>query len=264
MPTTSRSKVGIESRRHVPRVGRFYDLDPETSYPSVTTILSALAKGALVNWAANTERAFVIDVAAKLYTDLANTPPMSRDAYVRSLTQRLGLEKAHEKELAKGQEVGSQAHHYIEWLTRKRMGQVVGRAPEITPDAERAVAAWVEWTQSVACEPLLVEEVVWSRTHEYAGTIDLVANINGVLTLVDYKTGKKVYREAFLQSAAYQVALEELGHGRVEQAYIVRLPKLVTDAPFEVVQVPERDALFATFLALKAVWAWANEGGAVS
>jgi hypothetical protein len=34
------------------------------------------------------------------------------------------------------------------------------------------------------------------------GTMDLLAEVNGEVTLVDFKTGKAIYPEAFLQSVA--------------------------------------------------------------
>src|SRR5437879_13321705 len=68
---------------------------------SVTTILQVISKPALVAWSAKVERELVTSASADLYEDVAGTPRMSRAAYLVTLRSRLGLVKAHTKELAK-------------------------------------------------------------------------------------------------------------------------------------------------------------------
>jgi hypothetical protein len=65
-----------------------------------------------------------------------------------------------------------------------------------------------------------------------------------------------------LQSVAYQRALSEMGHGRVDGGLIVRLPKVTTDPGFEVVVVPPARELFPAFLAARQLWAWQAAAGA--
>jgi hypothetical protein len=86
--------------------------------------------------------------------------------------------------------------------------------------------------------------------------MDVLARVNGVLTLVDFKTGKAIYPEARLQSVAYSVALQEMGYLAPVQAVIVRLPKVEGDPAFEVQVVPPVAELFPVFLAAKALWTW--------
>ena len=139
----------------------------------------------------------------------------------------------------------------------------VGPAPIISPSAHLAVSAWEEWKASIDFKPLLCEQAVWSHKHEYAGTMDLLAEINGRVTLIDWKTGKSVYREAFLQNAAYRVAMIEMGllPNQVEcDGLIVRLPKLETDPTFEAVKVTEdMGALFEVFMHTKRLWEWTQK-----
>jgi PD-(D/E)XK nuclease superfamily protein len=236
--------------------GRFYDVDG-ASYPSVTHILQVISKPALINWAANQERTLVSEAAAELYLDLAKIPTaMPRSAYLTTLQARIGKMKAHQKELAKAGEIGTQVHHLIEWNLRRSLGQVVGPEPRVVDDAEWAFMAWQDWANSVQLRPRHIEQVVFSRDHEYAGTMDLLADVSGVLTLIDFKTGKAIYGEALLQNVAYQHALDEMGHLHPVQGLIVRLPKIQTDPAFEVAVVPPVDHLFPTFLACKQVWQW--------
>lgn len=236
-------------------VGRFYTVDDET-YPSVTHILGCIGKPALINWAANQERSLVLDAAADLYTDIAGTPPMSRAAYVTTLQARCGKQKAHRKTLEKAADIGSQVHGLIEWNLRRELKQEVGPEPRVVDNAQWAFMAFQDWASSVSLKPIHIEQMVWSRTYGYAGTMDLLAEVNGVLTLVDFKTGKAIYGEAHLQNVAYQVALSEMGHSTPAAGLIVRLPKMQTDPQFEVATVPAVDELFPVFVAVRKLWAW--------
>lgn len=253
MATTPKTKPPI---RRDTSAGRFYVLPDGTRLPSVTHILSCLGKPALVNWAANTERAMVLEAAADLYADIHHTPQMSRPTYIETLTRRIGVVKAHKKESEKATEIGSQAHKLIEHTLRKALGQPVGPEPRVGKEALWAFMAFEDWARAHDVQPLRVEETVWSRTHGYAGTMDLLARVDGQIALVDFKTSKAVYAESHLQNAAYQVALAEMGHEDAEVGYIVRIPKNTTDPAFEAVQCPPRAELFPTFLAVAQVWRW--------
>lgn len=238
--------------------GRFYEVDGAL-YPSVTHILQAIGKPALINWAANTERAAVSEAAADLFEQFSQAlvpPVMPRESYLATLLARLGQVKAHQKELAKAGEVGTQIHKMIEWQMRTALKVDAGPQPVISDKAQWAVMAFEDFAKSVSLKPVLIERTVYSKVHEFAGTMDLLARVNGELVLIDFKSGKSVYPESFLQSAAYNVALTEMGYAPRNGALIVRLPKVDTDPAFEVVAVPPAEELFPVFLAVKALWTW--------
>lgn len=236
--------------------GRFYLVDDQ-AYPSVTHILKCISAPALIHWAANQERTLAIEAAADLYEDLAKiTQQMPRTAYITTLQGRLGKTKAHQRELTKAGEIGTQTHALVEWHLRKELGQQVGTEPRVVDDAQWAFMSYQDWAKSVDLKPRFIEQMVFSRQHCYAGTMDLLAEVNGVLTLVDFKTGKGVYGEAHLQNVAYQMALREMGHSEPAGGLIVRLPKVQSDPAFETVVVAPCEDLFPVFLAVKELWVW--------
>ena len=272
------------------RSGRFYDVthsDGTTArYPSVTTVLQAINKPALVPWAAKEERLAVTEAAADLYAEtVAQRHQFPRATYLLMLDQRLGKTKAHLKTLAKAAEIGTAVHHKIEWALKHQLGQIVGPEPQLVDEGEWAFMAWQDWAKAVRLEPVHVEQVVWSREHAYAGTLDHVVRLDArallatlerqghvaanvaewlagretATALVDIKTGRSIYGEASLQSAAYQRAYLEMGHGRVNGGLIVRLPKVTSDPGFEVAVVPPARTLFPTFLAARQLWQWQFE-----
>ena len=235
--------------------GRFYEVQGRL-LPSVTHILQVLAKPALINWAASQERVACLEAAADLYLDLSKTPPMSRVSFLATLDGRIGKQKSHRRELEKAGEIGTQVHALIEWNLRQSLGQKVGPEPRVVDDAQWAFMAYQDWANGVNLKPLYIEQTVFSLTHGYAGTMDLLAEVNGVPTLVDFKTGKAVYAEAHLQNVAYRAALADMGHQRAEAGLIVRLPKVQTDPTFETAPSPPVEDLWPTFLAAKSLWAW--------
>lgn len=240
--------------------GRFYQIpgvaDP---VPSVTHILGCIGKPALINWAANQERSLVSDAAADLYQEWAAhvvPPVMPRESYLATLTTRLGTVKAHQRELAKAGDIGTQTHKLIEWTMRTAIGADAGPKPTVSDPALWGFMAFEDWAKSVNLKPVLIEQTVYSVTHRYAGTMDLLGRVDGVLTLIDFKTGKAIHPESHLQSAAYQTALIEMGYVQPAAGLIVRLPKVVTDPDFEVQPVPPVADLFPVFLAVKELWKW--------
>ena len=231
--------------------------------PSVTEILGIIGKGdALVQWAANQERDAVVEAAIGLYDDIKSLPrPIDSGTFTASLMGRIGKVRAWRRELEKAQEIGSKAHALIEWYTRKMLGQAPGPEPVVPEKSLWAYMAWDDWRKSVDFQPVLMEQQVWSEEYEYAGTLDCVAMVRGLRTLVDYKTSKALYPETnFLQVAAYNHALGEMGHGECEAAIILRLPKKESDPEFEArtVDVPQ-DVLFSKFLEALRLYRWKDE-----
>src|SRR5215470_10946789 len=117
-----------------------------------------------------------------------------------------------------------------------------------------AVESWKDWAKSVDLEPLAIERTVYCELCGYAGTLDLYARVSGIPTVIDWKSGKAIYPEAFLQNVAYRHAADRLGLCS-EQGLIVRLPKLADDPAWEVMTVPETVTL-ADFLAAGNLWRW--------
>jgi hypothetical protein len=179
---------------------------------------------------------------------------MSRIGWITTMEQRLGKERAHQRLLRKAGEVGSQVHALIEWTMRAKLCQEAGPSPSISDKGLWAFSIFETWAKKVSLKPILVEQTVYSCTHGYAGTMDLLAEVDGILTIVDFKTGKAVYSEAHLQNAAYRTALREMGHGDAKQGIIVRLPKNEVDPDPEIVTCDDETECLEIFLSVKKLW----------
>jgi predicted RecB family nuclease len=247
------------------RGGRYYELADGTRYPSVTSILQVIGKPALINWAANVERTMVTEAAANLYADLPlDAPRMNRLAFLATLASRVGQEKAHEKAKVKAGEIGSEAHARVEWEIRTQLGQKAGPEPMVQGPALWAFMAFQDWWKEAGLRPVFLEQSIYSQQYGYAGTMDLLAkDPKGELVIVDFKTSKAIYPEAYLQTAAYAQAVNEMGHGPVGNGIIVRLPKAESDPGFEAKPIVDLFSHFTTFLNAFELWKWQQEQDAL-
>ena len=239
---------------------RWYEIDGQR-FPSVTTILSAISKPALAPWMAKMERIYLLAALHDILTDPEH--PGDPDAVIESVQALAKEKKAGEVEKDKAGEIGSQAHALIEWATKTELGIPCDARPQVKDEAELAYMSWEDWRKKSRFTPLRTEITVYSKRHGFAGTLDLEGEDQGVPTIVDYKTGKKIWPEAYLQNWAYRIArCEMLDRSPGEfQGRIIRLPKTLDDPIFEVGIVPDDPELFNIFLATKKLWEWQRGNG---
>lgn len=123
--------------------------------------------------------------------------------------------------------VGTLAHAWIEHhlrgekFPRELMSEF---SAEHEAGARNAWAAYLEWRKAHTVVPLLVEAQLVSERMRVGGTVDLLAEVDGRLEVVDFKTSVRVYDSHVVQLAAYRSLLEEHGH-RVEAVRVVLLPR---------------------------------------
>ena len=91
--------------------------------------------------------------------------------------------------------------------------------------AENCALSFFEWAKGKRIKPILVEVPLVSEFHRYGGTVDIYAEVDGVLELVDLKTGKGIYDEFIVQvGGGYTMLLNEHGH-KVERVRILNIPR---------------------------------------
>jgi hypothetical protein len=229
---------------------RFYTIEGQR-LPSVTTILDIIAKPALGPWYAKEERRyFETAMLEVLSRPGARDPEFVLAAVAKAVT---GV-KAADREKQKAAAIGTAVHAGIEWQLRRQLGEDPGPAPRLPDVAAWGVESWKDWARSVDLAPLAIERTVYCLECGYAGTLDLYARVKGVLTVLDWKSGKAIYPEAFLQNLAYRHAATDAGLPSA-QGLIVRLPKHLGDPAREVMPVPASLTL-DDFLAALRLWRW--------
>ncbi len=239
----------------------FYDIETADGRVKrlvrVTTVCKGVGdKEPLLNWVAKTEKEAAIAGAAKYFGSI---DPKERFgvgvlAYEMGLRAFLGEGRSNERTSDGAKLIGNEAHKRMEWIVKGR----VGPEPQIGEEAAIAVNAGEQFLAQNPIEMVMSEQTVWSEKHEYAGTLDMLATFDGKLTVVDWKTSKAIYPEARLQVAAYAIAVDEMGHGPVEEGLILRLPKTTVDPGFEPIVIAGQDLTDAkeAFLAALTCWKW--------
>ena len=128
------------------------------------------------------------------------------------------------------------------------------------------VSGAMEFLFDVEPDVIWSEATVYSRTHQYAGTADLIAKvmIGGTMTpvIIDFKTSKAIYDEVALQLAAYGRA-EFVGRhdgseqplmpghdGPIEHGIVIRP---MASGRYERADFALREDIFDTFLGCLAV-----------
>ncbi len=229
---------------------RFYTIDGQR-LPSVTTILDIIAKPALGPWYAKEERRYFETAMLEVLSR-----PGARDPefVLAAVAQAVTGVKAADREKQKAAAIRTAVHASIEWELRRQLGEDAGPELRLPEAAAWAIESWKDWARSVHLEPLAIERTVYCVECGYAGTLDLYARVKGVPTVLDWKSGRAIYPEAFLQNLAYRHAAAGTGLAS-SQGLIVRLPKQLDDPAWEVMPVPATLTL-EDFLAALRLWRW--------
>ena len=168
-----------------------------------TTILGILNKDGLLQWASNMAVQAMLD---------GESPEDAKKAFSRKRD--------------KAGDTGSKVHAWIE-------NHLKGFDQPIDKDMRPSVNAYMKWERENDIEILDQERILYSKEHDYCGTVDLVFNMNGKRYVADFKTSdtdkewKKWYtgrrrprNEHLLQCALYDQALTE-ETGLKADAYMV-------------------------------------------
>ena len=188
MTTATVPTVGIHrTPRHL------YYFNGRGPWPGVTTVTDVLDKPALLRWHREQVARAAIASAERL---VADRDAGNEDAAVAYLL-------ATRNEGTDGRERGSRIHGVLESVLRRE-------SVDIDPADAAAVAGARAWLNEAKVRPLEVEAYLINETLGYGGTCDLIAEIDGEVWLLDWKTSKsvawasgKVYDEMRLQLAAY-------------------------------------------------------------
>ena len=194
----------------------------------MTTILGVVNKPALIPWA--------INQAIDLVRPAIQPGVEHAESYLEEVYERARKESTRVRRVAA--DVGTEVHRLLEGYPRVAV-------PDTDGPIRRGALAGVAWLNSVSLEWACQESPIYSRRFRYSGRLDGIAKVNGVLSLVDWKTSQSVYPEFRLQTAAYVKAWEEEHPDlRIEQRILIRLGK--DDGVFEP-HVYGRDSLRQDF-----------------
>lgn len=261
----------------------FYDVVHEgmpMRLPRVTATLGIIDKsGPLMGWAVNVERAAIRAALEEALTEpgFEISAPDAAHVLWKRMEGSFRGRRASVKAANDAADIGSAIHDIAHWHTKRMLGDEAGpeptvlcercrgvRAPEgdcrkkcgafyvAMPDpVMRGVLAWLDWCRDVEFVPLAAERRVYCPWCAIAGTLDTYGKVQGQLTVVDYKTGKAVYRESHMQIAWYRHLAKREGLDS-DGGIILRLPKTAADPNFEAAAA--RDVPLSALRAVATTW----------
>lgn len=195
--------VNFEPKSHT------YEVEGQL-FTGVTTILNVMNKPFLMFW----------------YAKMTAEEVKGKWTEIKKITKKEDFDKlvdlaksAATRKADKAKDIGHQVHAWIEqYITDQDME---------LPEDEQVLACirqFLKWNKGRKVKWLASEAIVASMKHRFAGTVDALCEVDGKLTVLDFKTSSMISDDYALQLAGYQIALEEMGIN-IEQRAIVRVPK---------------------------------------
>lgn len=179
-----------------------------------TTVLSVIAKPALIQWAANCVVQYLKD----------NNPSTQSYDYINDeILEEARVAHAKKKESAG--EKGTEIHAEIETIIKNAI-ELGGGFIYNTKSEHKQVEKFIEWAVGNNVQFLASEKRMYSEEFWFGGTADFVCMKEGKLFVGDIKTSSAIYPEHFIQASAYAHALEEMGeYKNFDGVIIVNIPK---------------------------------------
>ncbi len=225
-----------------------YKVNKKVVY-GVTSITNVIGKPGLIYWAAN--------MAADTFLANMKAGKALDEVQIKNLYDL--IKTSHSQIKSQAADLGGMIHDWIEQFLKAGIAKKPLPKKPINPEMKNAIDAFLDWTKKNKVKFTETERKVYSAKYKYAGTCDGIATVNGKPTIVDFKTGKAVYPEMFLQTVAYQAALEEETGKKFTHNLILRLSqedKKKGITPFEVLETINHRENFKTFLAAKQIYEW--------
>lgn len=235
--------------------------------PGVTTVLEALDKPGLDNWKVTTTAEYAVK-NRHLLVQLDEPAALQM------------VQGASNRQANSAADKGTDVHSILEDLAN-------GVAVVRTPQNGWVIDTWEALNREFDVQVLEIEPTFWNpgiqrnpETGElelgYAGSADLLALVDGVLTVLDWKTmGSGIYGEVALQTCGYGMApyiLRPDGteidvratYGEVQQTMAVWLrpedngPVYVGKAGWSLIPLIYDELTWLSFRAVRIAWEWQN------
>lgn len=174
---------------------------------SVTAATGIINKPFLIPWAVGLARDHLIEM-------IERGTPITHD----DVRKACDLHSVKKEEAAN---IGSLVHAYAERYAKTRQLW----SDEKNEKVLLGIGAFLEWVEEHDVTFLKSESLCYSKEHNFVGTFDALAEVDGKLSLVDYKTSSGIYPEYSIQASAYALALVEEYDLPIEQTVIVRFDK---------------------------------------
>jgi len=172
--------------RETPFGREYYNFRTQERAPSITSILKVINKEQVNSWAVG----MAASHANENWDEMADWHPSRR---------KEAMVSAHEEYTAERARIGTLVHETCEAIIK-------GIPVEVPKEAASYVGQFGKFVMEKRPRFTHSEVTVWSRTWGYAGTADIIMEMDGETVLADIKTGRSAHPENGLQLAALKYA----------------------------------------------------------
>ena len=180
------------------------------THPSMTTILDVMGSKALMGWMAKNGTAklkIYDDVMTDYFTnrkpeDFQKIRQLAEDRW--KLTEDTAFWKSGKETGQEAADYGTMAHA---WIEAHLQGKEVSLEALPVP-ARNAVESMLAWEKEHHIETIKTEQTFYNCRLNYAGTADWIGNLDGQLSLGDWKTSSGIFFNYIIQSWGYVLADE--------------------------------------------------------
>lgn len=156
---------------------------------------------------------------------------------------------------------GSKVHKAIETLMDGQLVKIddkfvnptTNQPEELTIEEYDAILSFANWFNEVKPKIIAAEFVVFNDEENYAGTVDLLCEIDKEVWLIDFKTSQSVWSEYELQVSAYKHAMSK----KIDKLGILQVGYKKNKAKWKMNEVEDK---FPLFQAAQQIWANEQEG----
>ena len=216
-------------------------------------------------------------IDGKVYYRVTTTLGVIAKHSLRNWMSKVGYAKAN-KILETRQAIGTHIHKLIEDSLNGELMNISSYEKEI----QDGLLEFKKFKEVSSLKPKYLEQSLWSNEYGYAGTADYIGYYKSPieylaskivdhkrqkipkfekksLVIGDWKTGKDIYQEYWLQLAAYAHAFAELTGIKVKGAFIAR----IRDGKIQVKEktMKELEEIFPVYLAVLELYEWKYKKG---
>lgn len=215
------SRLSFDEKKHA------YKLDGTKLLSGVTTVISETSsKGALVQWAANEAAKYLTENIGRfaVYDGGLQIVEFVDSAFTEVIEEaRTAHLRKKDKAASKGTDTHALVEEYIKGCIHELQQLPEFGANQIW-ERNAPIQPFVDWATENKVVFLAAEQRLYSEKYGYAGTADFIAIIDGKLTIGDLKTFPKMWSpDAYVQTAAYAIAFEEMTGEKAQQTVIVKM-----------------------------------------
>lgn len=154
---------------------------------------------------------------------------------------------------------GSKVHAAIESLLsgnvikfdERLANKETGELEDISTSEYECLLSFADWFNKTKPKVLKTETTVVSEEFGFAGTVDLVCEIDGLIYIIDFKTGQNIWTEYELQLSAYRRAFAEQSGIKPDRLAILQVGYARNKNKYKFTEIPDK---FDLFLHARAIW----------